>query len=129
MDEQQNVVALGGTMRLGVWVTDLVPGSKAFELYHSATITERHRHRYEFNPAYKQTVEAHGMLISGSSPDGKLAEIVEIKSHPFFVACQFHPEFLSKPNHPHPLFNGFVKASIAYRKRTTDTVNPVPAEP
>jgi CTP synthase len=122
MDAQQNVVALGGTMRLGVWVSDLLAGSKAFALYHSATITERHRHRYEFNPAYKQQIEAGGMLISGSSPDGKLAEIVELKDHPHFVACQFHPEFLSKPNHPHPLFNGFVKASLAHRRRVAESL-------
>jgi CTP synthase len=128
MDSQQNVVALGGTMRLGVWVTDLIPGSKAYQLYHSATITERHRHRYEFNPAYKKLVEDNGMLISGSSPDGKLAEIVEITGHPHFVACQFHPEFLSKPNHPHPLFHGFVKAAVLHRKRSAEAVEAVPAE-
>jgi CTP synthase len=124
MDAQQNVVSMGGTMRLGVWVSDLLPGTKAFELYHSATITERHRHRYEFNPAYKQQIENGGMLISGSSPDGKLAEIIELKDHPFFLACQFHPEFLSKPNHPHPLFNGFVKATLAQRKRVSESVPP-----
>ena len=114
MDEQREVVDKGGTMRLGTWVTDLQPGSKAYDLYHSATITERHRHRYEFNSKYKEQVEAKGMLISGSSPDGKLAEMVEIKGHPFYVACQFHPEFLSKPNHPHPIFFGFVKAAMAH---------------
>lgn len=112
MEEQKKVRQLGGTMRLGTWVTDLVPGSKAFELYHSATITERHRHRYEFNSDYKEQMEEKGMLISGTSPKGELAEIVELPAHPYFVACQFHPEFLSKPNHPHPLFHGFVKAAM-----------------
>ncbi|MBL9116622.1 MAG: CTP synthase [Verrucomicrobiaceae bacterium] len=113
LDEQRQVVKKGGTMRLGTWVTDLEPGSKAFEIYHSATITERHRHRYEFNSAYKDQMEGRGLRISGASPDGKLAEIVEITDHPFFVACQFHPEFLSKPNHPHPMFFGFVKAALS----------------
>lgn len=112
MEEQKKVRQLGGTMRLGTWVTDLVPGSKAFELYHSATITERHRHRFEFNSDYKERMEEKGMLISGTSPKGDLAEIIELPDHPYFVACQFHPEFLSKPNHPHPLFYGFVKAAM-----------------
>lgn len=114
MEEQKKVRQLGGTMRLGTWVTDLVPGSKAFELYHSATITERHRHRYEFNSDYKDRLEEKGMLISGTSPKGDLAEIIELPDHPYFVACQFHPEFLSKPNHPHPLFHGFVKAAVGH---------------
>jgi len=114
MEEQKKVKQLGGTMRLGSWVTDLVPGSKAYELYHSATITERHRHRYEFNSDYKELMEGKGMLISGTSPKGDLAEIIELPSHPYFVACQFHPEFLSKPNNPHPLFHGFVKAAMKH---------------
>lgn len=114
LEEQKKVTQLGGTMRLGTWVTDLVPGSKAYELYHSATITERHRHRYEFNSDYKALMEEKGMLISGTSPKGDLAEIIELPDHPFFVACQFHPEFLSKPNHPHPIFNGFVKAAVRH---------------
>jgi|UniRef100_UPI003782F097 CTP synthase len=114
MEEQKKVKQLGGTMRLGSWVTDLVPGSKAYELYHSATITERHRHRYEFNSDYKELMEEKGMLISGTSPKGDLAEIIELPSHPYFVACQFHPEFLSKPNNPHPLFHGFVKAAMKH---------------
>jgi CTP synthase len=113
MDEQHQIVEKGGTMRLGTWVTDIEPDTKAFEVYHSAAITERHRHRYEFNPKYKAELEAAGLVISGSSPDGKLAEIVEIRDHPFFLACQFHPEFLSKPNHPHAIFSGFVKAAMA----------------
>lgn len=114
MEEQKKVQQLGGTMRLGSWVTDLVPGSKAYELYHSATITERHRHRFEFNSDYKEMMEEKGMLISGTSPKGDLAEIIELPSHPYFLACQFHPEFLSKPNNPHPLFHGFVKAAMLH---------------
>jgi CTP synthase len=112
MEEQKKVINMGGTMRLGTWVTDLMPGSKAYELYHSATITERHRHRYEFNSAYREQLEAHGMLVSGTSPNGELAEIIELPAHPYFIACQFHPEFLSKPNHAHVLFHGFVKAAM-----------------
>jgi CTP synthase len=112
MEEQKKVINMGGTMRLGTWVTDLVPGSRAYSLYQSATITERHRHRYEFNSAYKEQLESHGVVVSGMSPNGELAEIVELPSHPYFIACQFHPEFLSKPNHPHVLFHGFVKAAM-----------------
>ncbi len=114
MEEQKKVKLLGGTMRLGSWVTDLVPGSKAYDLYRSATITERHRHRFEFNSDYKELMEQKGMLISGTSPKGDLAEIIELPSHPYFVGCQFHPEFLSKPNNPHPLFFGFVKAAMQH---------------
>ncbi len=114
MEEQKKVKQLGGTMRLGSWVTDLVPGSKAFDLYRSATITERHRHRFEFNSDYKELMEGKGMLISGTSPKGDLAEIIELPSHPYFVGCQFHPEFLSKPNNPHPLFWGFVRAAMQH---------------
>lgn len=112
LEEQKHVTQKGGSMRLGTWVTDLVPGTRAFDLYHSATITERHRHRYEFNSEFKEELEGAGLVISGSSPDGLLAEMVELNEHPFFVACQFHPEFLSKPNHPHPIFYGFVKAAM-----------------
>jgi CTP synthase len=114
MEEQKKVKQLGGTMRLGSWVTDLVPGSKAYDLYHSATITERHRHRFEFNSDYKELMEGKGLLISGTSPKGDLAEIIELPAHPYFVGCQFHPEFLSKPNNPHPLFYGFVKAAMQH---------------
>ncbi len=114
LEEQKKVTQLGGTMRLGTWVTDLVPESRAYELYRSATITERHRHRYEFNSDYKTVLEEKGMLISGTSPKGDLAEIIELPAHSYFVACQFHPEFLSKPNNPHPLFHGFVKAAMQH---------------
>ncbi len=112
--EQAHVTQKGGSMRLGTWVTDLVPGSKAYNLYHSATITERHRHRYEFNSAFKEDLEKAGLVISGNSPDGLLAEVIELNDHPFFMACQYHPEFLSKPNHPHPLFAGLVSAALEH---------------
>ncbi len=115
LDEQRKVTQKGGSMRLGAWVTDLVPDTKTYKLYQSATITERHRHRYEFNTQYKEPMEAKGLIISGMSPDGTLTEIIELPTHPFFMACQFHPELLSKPNHPHPIFYGFVKAALRQR--------------
>jgi CTP synthase len=115
LEEQQKVTQKGGSMRLGAWVTDLVAGTLAYNLYHSATITERHRHRYEFNSSFKEQMEAKGFVISGSSPDGQLAELIELRDHPFFMACQFHPELLSRPNHPHPIFFGFVRAALQQR--------------
>ena len=111
MTDQQDVEDLGGTMRLGAYPCVLEPGSKAAEAYGATEISERHRHRWEFNPAYRDRFEAAGMVFSGSSPDGKLAEVVELPNHPFFVASQFHPEFKSKPFDPHPLFEAFVRAS------------------
>ena len=119
LEEQKKIMNLGGTMRLGTWVTDLVPGTKAFDLYRSATITERHRHRYEFNSDYKDQMEDKGLIISGSSPDGNLAEMIELRDHPYFVACQFHPEFQSKPNHSHPLFFGFIRAALQHHPPAT----------
>ena len=115
LEEQRKVTSKGGTMRLGTWTTHLAEGSKARDIYGKDTITERHRHRYEFNSDYKDQIESCGMIIGGTSPDGNLAEMIELREHPFFVACQFHPEFLSKPNHPHPIFNGFIKAALRHR--------------
>ena len=112
LEDQKDVDKKGGSMRLGTWVTDIKPDTRTYELYQSATITERHRHRYEVNPDYKDRLEQGDLIISGASPDGTLAEIIEIADHPFYVAVQFHPEFLSKPNHPHPLFRGFVQAVL-----------------
>ncbi len=114
MEEQKKIKQLGGTMRLGTWVTSLVPGTKAHDLYRSATVSERHRHRYEVNDDYKDQLESAGMTISGTSVKGGLTEMIELPNHPFFLACQFHPEFLSKPNHPHPIFHGFVKAALQH---------------
>lgn len=114
MEEQKKVKQLGGTMRLGNWVTQLTPGTKVNELYQETVINERHRHRYEVNDDYKEQLEAKGLIISGVSQKGELAETIELADHPFFVACQFHPEFNSKPNDPHPIFRGFVQAALQH---------------
>jgi CTP synthase len=113
LDEQQNVTDKGGTMRLGSQPCSLEPGSLAARLYGAEEIHERHRHRFEFNNVYREPFEAAGLVFSGTSPDGNLVEIVEIPGHPFYVASQFHPEFKSKPNKPHPLFGGFIAAAHA----------------
>ena len=118
MDEQQNVVDKGGTMRLGAWPCALRDGSKVAKLYGASDISERHRHRYEVNPSYFDSLEQAGLKITGRSPDGRLAEMIELNSHPYFVACQFHPEFKSKPLEPHPLFTAFVKAAIEQASKT-----------
>jgi len=111
LPEQQDVVDLGGTMRLGVYPCRLAPGSLASRLYGEEVVYERHRHRYEFNNAYRQLFLDSGYRISGSSPDGRLVELIELEGHPFFAACQFHPEFLSRPGGPHPLFRGLIEAA------------------
>jgi len=113
MPDQLDVEDKGGTMRLGAYPCVLKEGSLAREAYGTREISERHRHRYEFNPAYKERLEAAGLVCSGASPDGRLVEIVELPDHPWFVACQFHPEFKSRPFDPHPLFAAFVKAAAA----------------
>ena len=106
----------GGTMRLGAYPCQLEPNSRAFAAYGKREISERHRHRYEFNNAYRAQLEAHGMRVSGLSPDGELVEIVELPDHPWFVGCQFHPEFKSNPMTPHPLFRDFIKAALQLGK-------------
>jgi CTP synthase len=111
LEEQQKVTKMGGTMRLGAQPCQLKMGSKAQKLYGAFVIHERHRHRYEFNDAYRQQFEDAGFIIAGTSPDGDLVEIIELRDHPYFVASQFHPEFQSKPNQPHPLFKGFIAAA------------------
>jgi CTP synthase len=111
LDAQKKVTKKGGTMRLGAQPAQLALGTKAAALYGSFVVNERHRHRYEFNNAYREKFEKAGFVFSGLSPDGKLVEIIELKDHPFFVASQFHPEFLSKPHQPHPLFKGFIAAA------------------
>lgn len=113
LPEQEDVVDLGGTMRLGLYPCRLAPDTLAYSLYQQEVIYERHRHRYEFNNSYRNQFLDTGYLVSGTSPDGRLVEIIELKEHPFFIATQFHPEFRSRPNHPHPLFLGFIKASLA----------------
>ena len=115
MEEQKKISNMGGTMRLGAYQCDLVKGSKAKAAYRKATIQERHRHRYEFNDSYKDALTEKGMAIVGTNPQGKLVEMVELPDHPWFVACQFHPEFKSRPLAPHPLFREFVGAALARR--------------
>lgn len=112
LPEQEDVVDLGGTMRLGLYPCRLTPETTTFSLYSQEVVYERHRHRYEFNNAYRSLFLETGYAISGTSPDGRLVEIVELRDHPFFVATQFHPEFESRPNQPHPLVKGFVRASL-----------------
>lgn len=110
-EERMKNADYGGSMRLGVYPCVLKDGSKAKKLYGSNNIMERHRHRYECNPAYREELAAKGLIASGMSPDGELVEIIELKNHPFFMASQFHPEFLSRPFRPHPMFLGFLKAA------------------
>lgn len=110
MPDQKAISDMGGTMRLGLYPCNLVPGTCAAEAYHIPSVQERHRHRFELNNAYREILKKAGMRFSGLSPDGKLVEIAEIADHPFMVGTQFHPEFLSRPNRPHPLFVAFVHA-------------------
>ena len=114
--DQENVVEMGGTLRLGSYPCTLAEGSVAHKEYGEINITERHRHRYEFNNFYRDRLSDKGMVLSGVSPDGKLVEIVEIPEHPWFVAGQFHPEFKSRPEKAHPLFAGFIKASLENKR-------------
>ncbi|MFI5226329.1 MAG: gamma-glutamyl-gamma-aminobutyrate hydrolase family protein, partial [Candidatus Limnocylindrales bacterium] len=115
MPDQRELEDKGGTMRLGLYPARLTPGSRAATVYGQEVIYERHRHRFEVNNRYRQVLEAAGMALSGQSPDGRLVEIVELADHPWFVASQFHPEFKSRPERPHPLFDGFVASAIAVR--------------
>ncbi|WP_411842655.1 CTP synthase [Salinicoccus sp. HZC-1] len=112
MPDQKDVVDLGGTLRLGSFPCDIKEGTIARDLYEVASVDERHRHRYEFNNKYKEQLEEAGMVFSGTSPDGRLVEMIELKDHPYFVAVQFHPEFQSRPTRPHPLFQGLIQASM-----------------
>ena len=117
MPEQFKVINKGGTMRLGLYPCRLQPNTKAFNTYHQNLINERHRHRYEFNNEYRRAMEQHGMIFSGQSPDGNLVEIAELKDHPFMIGTQFHPEFLSRPDRPHPLFYEFIKKAISINSK------------
>ncbi len=112
MEEQRGITNKGGTMRLGSYVAKLRPGSRVAEMYGSEVVSERHRHRYEFNPDYRERVEAAGLICSGVSPDGLLVEFVELRGHPFWVGTQAHPEFQSRPNRPAPLFAGLMDAAL-----------------
>src|ERR1044071_825722 len=115
LEEQRGVRNKGASMRLGTWPTHIVKGTLAEKIYGDTEVTERHRHRYEFNMKYRDRMYAKGFVISGTSPDGALAELIELRDHPYFVGCQYHPEFQSKPNKPHPLFKGFIAAALAYQ--------------
>ena len=112
LPEQKEVSDLGGTMRLGADPIKLHPGSLAREIYGEAVVYERHRHRYEVNNLLRKRLEAAGLCVSGTSPDERLVEVIELEHHPFFVASQFHPEFKSRPTRPHPLFREFVRAAL-----------------
>ena len=112
LDEQQSVQAKGGTMRLGAQTCKLIPGTKAHALYGADEIRERHRHRFEVNNSYREQLTSAGLVIAGLYAKHDLVELIELRDHPWFVACQFHPEFLSKPNKPHPLFRGFIEAAL-----------------
>jgi CTP synthase len=114
MESQQHVTDMGGTMRLGAYLCRLTPGTRARKAYGTEEVSERHRHRYEVSNRYRDTLQRHGLSLSGLSPDGSLVEIVELTSHPWFVGCQFHPELKSRPTRPHPLFAGFVGAAAQY---------------
>ncbi len=120
MEDKKYLENYGGTLRLGAYECDLSEGSLAREIYNQPKTRARHRHRYEFNNAYRETLQDVGLKISGLSPDGMLVEIVEFPSHPFFVGVQYHPEFLSRPTKPEPIFRDFVKACIAYKAQKKD---------
>jgi CTP synthase len=122
LDEQRNITDKGGTMRLGSQPATLGDSSRAREAYGKERISERHRHRYEFNNVYRQQFAAHGFAFTATSPDGKLIEIIELPDHPWFLAVQFHPEFKSKPTAAHPLFAGFVGAAIERRTQRGERV-------
>jgi CTP synthase len=126
LEEQRGVHAKGASMRLGTWPTKIAHGTLAGNIYGRADVLERHRHRYEFNMKYRDRMTEKGFTISGTSPDGTLAELIELRDHPYFLACQYHPEFQSKPNKPHPLFKGFIQACLAHQP---DGAPPVATDP
>ena len=111
MPEQRDIADMGGTMRLGIYPCRLVEGTKAYAAYGEALVFERHRHRFEFNNLYRNDLEESGLVFSGQSPNGRLVEIAELRGHPFMLGCQFHPEFRSRPNRPHPLFGALIRAA------------------
>ena len=122
MPDQRDIIDMGGTMRLGIYPCALKEGTTAWESYGKAeSVNERHRHRFEFNNDFRTVFEENGAIFSGLSPDGRLVEIVELKDHPFMVGSQFHPEFASRPNLPHPLFSAFIEAAVTHRGKTKQT--------
>lgn len=124
MEEQKGITAKGGTMRLGAYPCSLVPGSKAAQAYGTTQIQERHRHRYEFNSEYLKDFESHGMKAVGANPDTGLVEVVEIPDHPWFVGTQYHPEYKSTVQRPHPLFVAFVAAALAGKDDKKNSLQP-----
>jgi len=130
MADQRDIVDMGGTMRLGVYDCHLSPESRAGQAYaqleYGTVVQERHRHRFEFNNAYRDELAQNGLIFSGTSPDQRLVEIVELQDHPFMVGSQFHPEFKSRPNRPHPLFRAFTQAAQGYA--TIETTDEQPLE-
>ncbi|MDP8206646.1 MAG: CTP synthase [Candidatus Electryonea clarkiae] len=126
MENQRSVHKKGGTMRLGAWACHITRGTKAFEAYDQELIHERHRHRYEFNNAFKDVFEKHGMIVTGENPDGRLVEMVELKDHPWFLACQFHPELKSRLIKAHPLFYRFVEAALKHQEKENQDVKNTP---
>jgi CTP synthase len=112
MDSQRDITDKGGTMRLGAYVAKLLPGSKVAHAYGEEVVSERHRHRYEFNPRFRSRFDGTGFVCSGSSPDGRLVEFIELDGHPFWVGTQAHPEFKSRPERPAPLFRDFIAAAL-----------------
>ncbi len=127
LDSQLQVTTKGGTMRLGAYPCSLAEGSHAAEIYGTREISERHRHRFEVNNQYRQILEEHGLTVSGTSPDGGLAEMIEISEHPWFIAGQFHPELKSRPTRPHPLFASFVGAAVRYTRGDRPAATAEPA--
>ena len=116
MEDQNNITDIGGTLRLGAYPCVLDENSKAYQLYGSKDISERHRHRYEVNNYYREDLVKAGLSLCGLSPDGKIVEMIELPNHPWFIATQAHPEFKSRPNRPHPLFRGFVGAALEHKE-------------
>lgn len=117
MEEQKTITDKGGTMRLGAWKCDIKKDSLAYKIYGKASISERHRHRYEYNSKYVEVLEKAGLKASGTNPDTGLVEIVELENHPFFIGVQYHPEYKSTVANPHPLFVNFVAATVKAKKK------------
>jgi CTP synthase len=116
MEDQKTITDKGGTMRLGAWKCDIKEGTLAHQIYGELQINERHRHRYEYNNAYRKQLEDAGLLASGINPDTGLVEIIELKNHPFFIGVQYHPEYKSTVANPHPIFVSFVAAMVKHKK-------------
>ncbi|MEC8970392.1 MAG: CTP synthase, partial [Actinomycetota bacterium] len=128
MESQRDVSDKGGTMRLGAYVAQLCPGSQVAQIYGTDVVSERHRHRYEFNPRYRARFEETNFACSGESPDGRLVEFIELEGHPFWVATQAHPEFKSRPDRPAPLFRAFIGAALERAGGRNPQLSPVEAE-